>query len=400
MVNPRAFPEAAPILQLLTAYSFDTEDTYQTQVTVIGWLQQFEATWINQAITEALYQGRYKLVSVDHILRLWRRRGQPLRHYNREFESIILGSGLGRALGTSLGSPPPALPSQPVASRSRAIPPLSGDRLTQLQTQRPTPAAINRRPPVPQSSPSPAPQPAWLPEPSSPSHTPPRHLATGHNLPEELPETGFSQAPDEALDEALDEAPDEVSYRVRLDAGTQSKLGNGVEDGDRDVLGEDDSRLDHQAEDGLAEDGLAEDGLAKDGLAGEDDPGEEELGREDPSEGSIHRHDGPDAIASEDKSATATDLFAPEPIAPEPIAPEPMADNQVALSTPESASEPALDDSDTDRPALAAMTSQFRPVSPTTRSQPDSIPPFVPQPVPSGLNQRLQAVVRAGQDSA
>lgn len=116
MASSKAFPEADPILQLLTAYSFDTGNHYQAEALVVNWLQQFEPAWINQAITEALYQGRYKMVSVDHILQLWRRRGQPLRHYNREFESIILGAGLYQA--------PELLPPRPITPPSRAIPPI------------------------------------------------------------------------------------------------------------------------------------------------------------------------------------------------------------------------------------------------------------------------------------
>ncbi|HIK45936.1 MAG TPA: hypothetical protein IGR64_13800, partial [Leptolyngbyaceae cyanobacterium M65_K2018_010] len=93
MVYPSASPEAASILQLLIDYSFDTESG-PAEAVVNGWLHQFDPSWISQAITEALYQGRYKLISVEHILQLWQRRGQPLRHFNREFESIILGQTL------------------------------------------------------------------------------------------------------------------------------------------------------------------------------------------------------------------------------------------------------------------------------------------------------------------
>ena len=79
--------------QLLTSYSFEVE-SYQTKAVVAGWLAEFGPVWVSHAITEALYQGRYKLISVDQILRLWQRRGQPIRHFNREFESIILGQTL------------------------------------------------------------------------------------------------------------------------------------------------------------------------------------------------------------------------------------------------------------------------------------------------------------------
>ena len=38
---------------------------------------------------EALYQGRYKAISVEQILSIWRRRGKILSHFNREFEAIV-----------------------------------------------------------------------------------------------------------------------------------------------------------------------------------------------------------------------------------------------------------------------------------------------------------------------
>lgn len=91
------------VCQLLISYSFDVE-SYQVKAVVAGWLAEFSPVWISHAITEALYQGRYKLISIDQILRLWQRRGQPIRHFNREFESIILGQTL--LYSTSYGDGP------------------------------------------------------------------------------------------------------------------------------------------------------------------------------------------------------------------------------------------------------------------------------------------------------
>jgi len=93
MVNPSLSLAIAPILALLREYSFDI-DNYQPEALISQWLDQFGPVWVGHAITEALYQGRYKMVSVDYILQLWQRRGAPLRHFNREFESIILGQTL------------------------------------------------------------------------------------------------------------------------------------------------------------------------------------------------------------------------------------------------------------------------------------------------------------------
>lgn len=87
------YPEVFQLHNLLKEYSFDVE-AHATEVVLEGWLQEFDWIWISHAITEALYQGRYKLVSVEQILRLWQRRGHPIRHFNREFETIILGQAL------------------------------------------------------------------------------------------------------------------------------------------------------------------------------------------------------------------------------------------------------------------------------------------------------------------
>jgi hypothetical protein len=93
MMTNTMSPEVIQLHSLLREYSFDVDDA-TTNAVIAGWLQEFDLIWVSHAITEALYQGRYKLVSVEHILALWQRRGNPIRHFNREFESIILGQSL------------------------------------------------------------------------------------------------------------------------------------------------------------------------------------------------------------------------------------------------------------------------------------------------------------------
>ncbi len=75
---------------LLIHYSFDiSRDTVEE---LLGeWLAIYPAYWLRLAVVEALYQGRYKTVSVEQILVLWQRRGQPLYHFNL---SIILITSL------------------------------------------------------------------------------------------------------------------------------------------------------------------------------------------------------------------------------------------------------------------------------------------------------------------
>jgi hypothetical protein len=81
--------DAASVIDLLTRYSFDLSG-YTVDRLAEYWLQHYPSDWIRLAIVEALYQGRYKAVSVEQILNLWRRRGKPLHHFNHDFERIIV----------------------------------------------------------------------------------------------------------------------------------------------------------------------------------------------------------------------------------------------------------------------------------------------------------------------
>jgi hypothetical protein len=53
------------------------------------WRQDYSAKWIRLAVLEALYQGRYKVISIEQILSLWLRRGQATYHFTHEFEHLI-----------------------------------------------------------------------------------------------------------------------------------------------------------------------------------------------------------------------------------------------------------------------------------------------------------------------
>lgn len=77
---------------LLDEYSFDLGGYLPTEL-VHFWQRDLEAdpSWIRSAVVEALYQGRYKALSVAQILRVWKRRGHPLRHFNHEFERVVFG---------------------------------------------------------------------------------------------------------------------------------------------------------------------------------------------------------------------------------------------------------------------------------------------------------------------
>lgn len=73
---------------LLRHYGFDLAGKTSEQI-VNQWLQEYEANWIFLAIFEALYQGRYKAVSVSQLLVFWQRRGEPIYHFNSDFEYLI-----------------------------------------------------------------------------------------------------------------------------------------------------------------------------------------------------------------------------------------------------------------------------------------------------------------------
>ncbi len=73
---------------LLKHYSFDQGDLTSDQI-LDSWLRNYPARWVRLALVEALYQGRYKAVSVEQILARWVRRGQPKHHFNEDFERLV-----------------------------------------------------------------------------------------------------------------------------------------------------------------------------------------------------------------------------------------------------------------------------------------------------------------------
>lgn len=76
---------------LLLHYIFDLGG-YSARELVEHWLRYYPASWVRLAAIEALYQGRYKAISVEQILGVWQRRGQVLPHFNGEFERLVCGN--------------------------------------------------------------------------------------------------------------------------------------------------------------------------------------------------------------------------------------------------------------------------------------------------------------------
>lgn len=81
-------PAVHETANLLSRYACDLNG-YTVDALVDYWLRRYPASWLRLAVIEALYQGRYKAISVDQILTLWHRRGHPVLHFNHEFERII-----------------------------------------------------------------------------------------------------------------------------------------------------------------------------------------------------------------------------------------------------------------------------------------------------------------------
>jgi hypothetical protein len=76
-------------IALLQHYSFDLGG-YTIDDLTRAW-SKFKPEWIRQAVIESLFQGRYKVVSVNQTLHLWERKGEPNCRYNHEFERLICG---------------------------------------------------------------------------------------------------------------------------------------------------------------------------------------------------------------------------------------------------------------------------------------------------------------------
>jgi len=79
---------SAQAAALLLHYGFDLGG-YKSEKLVMEWLTKYPRQWLRLAVVEALYQGRYKAVSVEQILSMWQRLGQPLYHFNGEFERLV-----------------------------------------------------------------------------------------------------------------------------------------------------------------------------------------------------------------------------------------------------------------------------------------------------------------------
>ncbi|MEO1126595.1 MAG: hypothetical protein AAFX95_21355 [Cyanobacteria bacterium J06639_16] len=154
-------PNLEQAIALLEHYSFDLSGFSATSL-VYSWQQHATSTWIRDAVIEALYQGRYKAVSVGQVLLMWSRRGQPLRHFTIDFNRMVcspldprLSAGLSAAntdttkafQADSSGSNPPAVNSDRAidhgAAEASPVQPAKGnDSLTRFK-QLASPSKVN-----------------------------------------------------------------------------------------------------------------------------------------------------------------------------------------------------------------------------------------------------------------
>ncbi|MGF1589589.1 MAG: hypothetical protein ACFCU7_10135 [Pleurocapsa sp.] len=73
---------------LIDSYAFDLGRD-DAEKLLKYWLDLYHASWIRLATIEALYLGRYKAISIEHILSVWLRLGTPNPHFTYEFERLI-----------------------------------------------------------------------------------------------------------------------------------------------------------------------------------------------------------------------------------------------------------------------------------------------------------------------
>lgn len=81
-------PGILQTVSLLTTYGFDLRGITPLQL-INSWRGDFSALWIRLAVIEALYLGRYKAISVEHLLEFWNEKGQPNLHFSADFERMV-----------------------------------------------------------------------------------------------------------------------------------------------------------------------------------------------------------------------------------------------------------------------------------------------------------------------
>jgi hypothetical protein len=86
------------VLRILQLYKFDLGDRSLTSIS-IKW-RNYDPHWLRSAVTESIYRGRYKVISVEQILESWQRKQEVFSKFDDEFEALVWGN-----LGFSLADP-------------------------------------------------------------------------------------------------------------------------------------------------------------------------------------------------------------------------------------------------------------------------------------------------------
>lgn len=69
-------------------YSFDLGN-YTIRELIMKWAKQYPHNWLPLAVTEAIYQGRLKAISIEQILNVWQKKGGVHYSFNYEFIRLI-----------------------------------------------------------------------------------------------------------------------------------------------------------------------------------------------------------------------------------------------------------------------------------------------------------------------
>lgn len=88
MIDVRQQLTISQIKDLLDSYSFDTNQC-NIECLIYEWLKDYKIEWVYLATIEALFLGRYKVVSIKQILTIWGRLGSPKTHFSGDFERFI-----------------------------------------------------------------------------------------------------------------------------------------------------------------------------------------------------------------------------------------------------------------------------------------------------------------------
>ena len=69
-------------------YSFDLGN-YTIRELIIKWIKLYPHHWLPLAVTEAIYQGRLKAISIEQILNIWQKKGGVHYSFNYEFIRLV-----------------------------------------------------------------------------------------------------------------------------------------------------------------------------------------------------------------------------------------------------------------------------------------------------------------------